>query len=202
MRVVLTRPQGRGEEFAERLRADGHEVVHVPLTRVEDGDPFPDPAPFDGVLFTSVSAVERAPDGVRWPRVGAVGQTTANALAARGIDVAVVGNGGGGELARAWGPATGQRLLLPTAERAHPALADGLRAAGAEVVTVAVYRTLPVSDPDTFVFESADVVCFFAPSAVRAFEALDVKTGASFWALGKTTEEAMANLSPKISDLR
>jgi uroporphyrinogen-III synthase len=198
MRIVLTRPEGRGEELAERLRAAGHEVIHLPLTRIEDAEPFPDPAPFDGVLFTSVSAVERAPEGATWPRVGAVGPTTAGALADRGIDVAVVGTGGGAELARAWGPAAGQRLLLPTAEQSHPALAEGLTAAGAEVVKVAVYRTLPVSDPDVFVLESADVICFFAPSAVRAFNALNVKTNASFWAHGRTTEESMDDLGPRI----
>ncbi|MGQ0612519.1 MAG: uroporphyrinogen-III synthase, partial [Planctomycetaceae bacterium] len=90
MRVVLTRPAGRGEEFARRLRAAGHEVAHVPLTRIEPDAPFPDPAPFDGVLFTSVAAVELAPRAAHWPRVGAVGPATAAALRARGLGVHVV----------------------------------------------------------------------------------------------------------------
>lgn len=191
MLVVLTRPEGRGGEFAERWRAQGHEIRHVPLTRIADGEPFPDPAPYDGVLFTSVSAVDRAPAAARWPRVGAVGAATAAALRARGIRVDVVGVAGGAALARAWGAAGGQRLLLPQAAGAHPALAAALRAGGAQVVCVPVYRTVPVAEVDTATLARADRICFFAPSAVRAFLALGVPTRALFWAVGETTEEAL-----------
>lgn len=203
MRIALTRPEGRGTELAARLRERGHEVALVPLTRIEDAEPFPDPAGFDGVLFTSVSAVERAPEGAAWAgvRVGAVGAFTAAALRERGLPVDVVGTGGGAELAAAWGPAEGQRLLLPQAERAHPALADGLRAAGAEVFPVAVYRTVALERVDRAALSAADVICFFAPSAVRAFEALGLETGASFWGYGPTTRAAMAKLSPLLDEL-
>jgi len=192
MRIVLTRPAGRGEALAERLRAQGHEVACVPLTRVEDAEAFPDPAQFDGVLFASPAAVERAPAGARWPRVGAVGATTARALSARGIRVDVVGGGGGVELADEWGPALGRRLLLPQAEDAHPDLAARLRDAGAHVTCAAVYRTVPVAEVDRPLLERAELICFFAPSAVRAFTALRVATGARFWGLGETTRAAMA----------
>ena len=57
MRIVLTREAERGDALAAELRAKGHEVSCVPLTAVEDVEPFPDPSPFDGVLFTSVNAV-------------------------------------------------------------------------------------------------------------------------------------------------
>jgi len=191
VRVVVTRPAGRGEAFLARLREAGHDVSHVPLTAVEDGAPFPDPAPFDGVLFTSASAVERAPAGATWPRVGAVGAATAEALRARRIAVDVVGDGGGAALARAWGGCRGQRLLLPQAADAHPALAAALRAAGAEVTCAAVYRTVPVVDVDRDALANADVLCFFAPSQVRAFETLGIETKAAFWAHGPTTRAAI-----------
>ncbi len=192
MRVVLTRPAGRGAEFARRLRAAGHAVAHVPLTRIEPDAPFPDPAPFDGVLFTSVAAVERAPASTRWPRVGAVGPATAAALRTRGVRVDVVGEGGGEELARAWGEARGQRLLLPQARAAHPALARALRALGAEVTAVPVYRTMTLDEVDRAALEAAELVCFFAPSAVRAYRALALPGTRHTWGLGATTRAAMA----------
>lgn len=198
MRIVLTRERERGDALAEELRAKGHEVSCVPLTRAEDGDPFPDPSLFDGVLFTSVNAAMRAPLYARWPRVGAVGQATAGVLSARGIHVDVVGPGGGKDLAVEWsasGPAVpGQRLLLPQAAEAHPDLVEALLAAGARVTVVAVYRTVPLAGVDRAPFERADLVCFFAPSQVRAFRALSVTTRARFWGHGPTTRAAMAGM--------
>ena len=191
MRIALTRPRGRNAEFAQRLRAAGHEVVEGPLTGIRSADPFPDPSGFDGVLFTSVSAVERAPESSAWPRVGAVGEKTARALQERGIPVDVIGEGGGAELARAWGDATGQRLLLPQAREAHPALAEGLR--GAVVTCVAVYETVACEDVDREALESAELVCFFAPSAVRAYVALGLRS-TQYWGHGPTTRAAMADV--------
>jgi uroporphyrinogen-III synthase len=198
VRVVLTRE--RDDTVAPRLRAGGHEVLCVPLTAVEDGEPFPDLAGFDGVLVTSANAAARAPRDARWPRVGAVGEATAAALRARGVRVDVVGAGGGKELAAAWGPAKGQRLLLPQAADAHPDLADALRAAGARVTVAAVYRTVPLEGVDKAPFERADLVCFFAPSQVRAFRALSVRTAAKFWGHGPTTRAAMQGL-PAVENL-
>jgi uroporphyrinogen-III synthase len=175
-------------------------VACVPLTAVEDLDPFPDPSGFDGVLFTSINAALRAPAGARWPRVGAVGEKTAAALAARGIRVDVVGAGGGKELSVTWGHAQGQRLLLPQAADAHPDLADALRAAGAFVTIARVYRTVPLEGVDPAPFERADLICFFAPSQVRAFRALSVTTAAKFWGVGATTRAAMAGL-PVVEEL-
>jgi len=197
VRIVLTRPRGRGETLREQLAADGHEVALVPLTEIRDGDPFPDPAPYDGVLFTSVAAVERAPECSHWPRIGAVGAVTAEALRERGIDVDVVGDGGGASLAQAWarelGNAMGHRLLLPQARRSHAAIEVALRAMGAEVDCVAVYETLPAPRIDRSALERADVIAFFAPSAVRIFRQLQVDTDARFWGVGSTTRSAMSD---------
>jgi len=194
----VTRPQARGAGFS---RPDDT-VVFVPLTRTEPGpDPFPDPSGFDGVLFTSATAAEFAPKSVSWPRVGAVGPVTAKALHARGIPVAIVGSGGGAVLAEAWGEARGQRLLLPQAAVAHAALADNLRESGAEVVVATIYRTVAEKDPDLDELRRADLICFYAPSAVRAFVALGVGTRATFWGLGETTRAAMTGLHPQIKSL-
>ncbi|MEM8886171.1 MAG: uroporphyrinogen-III synthase [Planctomycetota bacterium] len=191
MRIVLTRPPGRGEAWRRRLVDAGHEVVCAPLTEIRDADPFPDPVGFDGVLFTSVAAVERAPGGRDWPRVGAVGNTTAAALRERGIGVDVVGAGGGRELAAAWGNAMGQRLLLPQARDAHPDLELALTRMGAEVDCVPVYETFPAAEIDRAALEAAEVVAFFAPSAVRAYKELGLSTRPRYWGLGATTRTVM-----------
>ena len=204
MRIVLTRPVSRGRDLAEALAEAGHQVTHVPLTEIVDGDPFPDPAGFDGVLFTSVNAVVRAPEGAQWPRVGAVGLATAAALAERGIPVDVVGDGGGAELAQAWGDAAGQRLLLPQAAEAHPALAAALEAMGAAPARVAVYGTQPTRTIDTALLEAAEIICFFAPSQVAAFQALGIETSARVWGYGPTTQaamEGMANFLDALDDV-
>ena len=201
MKIVLTRPAGRGEDFRRRLEAQGHEVAYLPLTEIRDAGPFPDPVPYDGVLFTSVAAVERIPEAAQWPRVGAVGPATAQALHERGVDVAVVGSGGGAELAETWGECRGQRLLLPQASDAHPALEEALRGAGAGVDAVAVYETRLLGNVDLEPFRDADVICFFAPSAVRAFSALEPASNASYWALGATTEAVVREAGLPLTDL-
>jgi len=201
MRIVWARPQDRGVEVRRALEEEGHEVLCVPLTRIVDGDPFPpDLQLFDGVLFTSVAAVGRAPSGLAWPRVAAVGPATASALKARGIAVDVVGDGGGAELAAAWGYAQGQRLLLPQAYEAHPDLERILTEAGAELTIVAVYRTLPIGNVDPEPFRTADRIEFFAPSAVRAYADLNVETSATFGGVGKTTRAAMSEAGIPHSD--
>jgi len=197
MRIVLTRPRGRGDVWRERLAEAGHAVALVPLTEIRDGDPFPDPSGYDAVLFTSVAAVERAPEGVRWPAVGAVGAVTAAALEERGVGVDVVGSGGGAELAAAWtravGNLMGHRILLPQARLAHAALEVELRRMGAEVDCAPVYETLPAPRVDRAALEEADVIAFFAPSAVRIFRELRVATRARYWGIGGTTRAAMAD---------
>lgn len=201
MKLVATRDPGRGAAWGRARRAEGHEVSFVPLTRIEDAAPFPDPSGFDGVLFTSVNAVVRAPDGARWPRVGAVGPATADALRARGIpvDVAGEGPGGGRALAALWGDARGRRLLLPQAERAQPDLADALRAAGADVVAVGVYRSVPREDLDPgerAVLRDADEIRFFAGSHVRAFRGLGLRTKARLRAEGRTAQLELDRRDP------
>ena len=198
MLVVLTRPTQRAMALTGKLRKAGHAVRCVPLTGIVDLEPFPDPKGYEGVLFTSVSAVERAPFDAPWPRVGAVGPVTLAALDMRGIQVDVLGTGGGAELAEAWGDCVGQRLLLPQAEGAHPSLADGLLAKGANLTCARVYRSTPLDDVDRAVFLDADVICLFAPSQVEAFRELGVTTSASFCAYGPTTLAAMTGLGPVI----
>ena len=56
MRIVLTRPRGRGDAWGAQIAAEGHDVALVPLTEIRDNEPFPDPSGF---------FLCRAPDSLR-----------------------------------------------------------------------------------------------------------------------------------------
>ncbi|MGQ0614752.1 MAG: uroporphyrinogen-III synthase, partial [Planctomycetaceae bacterium] len=130
--------------------------------------------------------------GAQGPRGGAGGPARGGAGGARVRGGPVGGGGGGEELARAWGEARGRSLLLPQARAANPDLARALRAGGAEVTAVPVYRTVTLEQVDRRALEAAELVCFFAPSAVRAYRALGVSGTRRTWGLGATTRAAMA----------
>lgn len=159
--VVITRGREQAGELARRLEALGATVYTVPTIRFEppeDTSPLDRAAAeldrFDWVVFTS-------PNGVRFfwerlqalgfgaerlarPRVAAVGPGTAAELARRGRPPdAVPPEALTARIPAALGDVRGRRILLPRTDLAGPELAEALRAAGAEVVEVVAYRTLP-----------------------------------------------------------
>src|SRR5579864_8514480 len=91
MRLLVTRPEPDGERTAALLRARGHEVLTLPMLRIE---PIADAAlghgPWAAVLFTSTNAVRAL---AAHPRFGelvglpayAVGARTQAAAAAAGF---------------------------------------------------------------------------------------------------------------------
>ncbi len=56
---------------------------------------------------------------------------------------------------------------------------------------VAVYESMPREQVDLDALAGCDVVCFFAPSAVRAYLALGLASVPRFWGHGPTTRAAM-----------
>ena len=84
----------------------------------------------------------------------------------------------------------GRREMVGVAREAHAALADGL--VGAEATCVAVYETVAREDVDSAALEASELICFFAPSAVRAYVALALDSTPLFWGHGPTTRAAMA----------
>jgi uroporphyrinogen-III synthase len=111
----------------------------------------------------------------------------------------------GAELARALIAAravAGQRVLVPRAQDGRTDALELLRAAGAEVVEVIAYRTVPTAADDPAVVRGAELlrrgeatVCaMFAPSQVTALAAivgpLDV-VATAFCAIGETTAAAL-----------
>ena len=98
--------------------------------------------------------------------VAVVGRATADAARARGIEPDVMPDHATQEgLVEALGAVAGKRVLVATAEGARTVLADGLRAGGAEVTEVKLYRS--VAEPvDAAAVMACDWVTFTASSTV------------------------------------
>ena len=228
--VVVTRGRGGEDALSARLRALGATVRDVAAIAFA---PPSDPAPldaalraldgFDWAIFASATAAERTLarlDELGLPRtslsarkLAAVGPATASRIAAdlREPDL-VPAEASGEALARELAPhVRGRRVLLPRPAEGRPEIADGLRSAGADLVAVEAYRTVPAG-PEAFeplarwlAEGGVDVVAFASPSAVRAVVAgLGWASGALSRALiaaiGPTTSEALreAGLAPGV----
>ena len=196
-RIVLTREaQGNAPWLAE-LRRQGRAVLDLPLLRYEQ---LPAPAPaghWDWALVTSpqgarsLAAWNALPGGVK---IGALGDGTRTALEAVGLrDELGVNEPDGAALARAFlerVPAP-CRVLLPGAEGRLREPGASLRAAGCEVLEVALYRTsaVPPTELPAAPLAPGDVVFFCSPTAVRAFAAAWSERPACV-AIGATTAAA------------
>ena len=168
--VVITRPRAQADALAHQVRAIGREVVLLPLLEIS---PLPDQSEliralaglgrYAMVAFVSPNAIDAAFAHIdQWPS---------------GVTLAVLGEGSRAALARhgiAAGNATiispqdparsdsenllqtldlaalaGQQVLIVRGESGRELMADGLRAAGAIVTTVAAYRRrVPAMRPD------------------------------------------------------
>src|SRR5262249_45020724 len=143
------------EPYAAALAALGLTGVAMPVTRTHpptdrgalaralaDGR-------YDAIVVASpraAHALARATSS-QLPEVWAVGAATARALAIENVAAIVpddVVDGAG--LGRALAPkVSGKRVLVPRAEEGRDELVDILRAAGAEVVAVAAYKTVAMT---------------------------------------------------------
>lgn len=184
----------RGAEVAERLEALGARVERRPTIAVE---PPTDPEParrilarledYDLLVFTSANgarsfaqlAGKRIP--CLQPRVAAVGEATARALAEAGIAAAVVAPEARADalaLALVRDGVAGLRVLVVGPERGTGTLPAELRRAGARVDEVAVYRTVASVEAAAVARDVAagryDAVVFTSPSSFEALLAAGV----------------------------
>ena len=162
-RVVVTRPAGREGELLDALRADGHDVIHVPLVAIEPvGDSPVDVEGYDWVVLTSAtgaSELRRRMRGVP-KRVAAIGPATARAFG--GADVVASISTQEGLLAAM--PAAPGRVLFAGAEGARRLLQEAL-----DADVVVLYRTVPLA-PETW--PECDLVVLASGSAASAYAAL------------------------------
>ena len=204
MRIAVTASSGRLAGLEERLIDAGFDALRAPLVRttsLTDDGTRTAAAELLGLpwrLYPSRSAVAAwvalglgFGDGAR---VGAVGPGTASALVGAGAEVALVpadatATGLAHDLLRhPHAPRPGDAVGLVQGDRARPALADALRAAGIVVRAASVYASRSAAwSPE----EPVDAVVLASPSAVAALPAA-VGARALLVAIGPTTAAAAA----------
>jgi uroporphyrinogen III methyltransferase/synthase len=188
--VVVTRARGQAGPLTAALADAGARVLElavVALADPEDGGAALKKAArgaggYDWVAFTSANAVHRLVPllrdsrGFGPARLAAVGEATAQALAAYHLVadlVPVDGAGGAAALAAAFpDPPPGGRVLFPRAADARRALPEGLLARGWAVDEVVAYRTVAAPPPPAALcheLAGAQVVTFTSPSTVEGY---------------------------------
>ena len=168
--VVITRPRAQAQALADSVAALGRETVLLPLLEIFA---LPDQsglkraltglADYALVAFVSPNAIDAAFAHVpRWPdgvALAVLGETSRACLARHGVDDGNATIFSPLDLARSdsehllravdLASLAGKRVLIVRGETGRELIADGLRAAGALVTTVAAYRRrVPVMTPE------------------------------------------------------
>jgi uroporphyrinogen III methyltransferase/synthase len=161
-RIVVTRARAQASSLSARLRELGADVIEMPAIRLEPLDPAPlhhalaRLRDYDWLMFTSQNAVRSVWAAMRGrgldarslghARIAVIGRATADALLECGVAADVVPERFVAEsLVEALerrDDVTGRHVLLPRAADARDVLPDGLRALGAHVDVVPIYRTV------------------------------------------------------------
>jgi uroporphyrinogen-III synthase len=155
MRLLVTRPQPEARRTAVALQALGHDVLIMPMLRIEaTADVALGEGPWNAVIMTSINAARAI---TTHPRLDAllscpafvVGWRTGEAARAAGFTDVTSAEGNAAALARAVvthvKPAAG-RLLYLAGEARTGDIEDTLAAHGFVTDTVIVYRAIAASD--------------------------------------------------------
>jgi len=158
-RIVVTRAVGQETALADRLRALGHDVTHVPLVAVEPlGDDPVDVEGYDWVVLTSPNGARELRRRMRGTpaRVAAIGAATADAF-------------GGADLVAATSTQEGLLEALPEpAGRVLFAAAGGARRVLPDALRADVGSLYPPGEPAPASWPPSDLFTLLSPSAARA----------------------------------
>ena len=178
-RIVVTRARAQAGRLVERLRDLGAEVDECAVIRTEAlSGPAIDGAVYGLVCVTSPTAprllLERCGGDARalaGATIAAIGPGTAAALREVGLvaDVMAERSVAEGLLEALPRELAGVRALVACPQEARDTLPDGLRAAGAEVDVVPLYRTLADRPRHPERMLAADAVAFTSSSTVTHF---------------------------------
>ncbi len=230
--AVLTRDAADAQAYAGVLAPLGLDVVAMPVTKITaatDPDALTralDTGAYEAIVVASPRAAHELAKAIatlgdrssrrtrttmpELPDVWAVGPATKRALDIAKLPAQQPGDvRDGAELAKklvATRQVQGKRVLVPRAEDGRVEVLDILRAAGADVVDVIAYRTIPVAADDPALTEGGDLlvrggaaVCaLFAPSQVTALSSAIAARNhelaalvTRFCAIGETTAAAL-----------
>jgi uroporphyrinogen-III synthase len=217
--VLVTRPAGETDPVVGALEAAGYRVhaVATVITQPLEFAP-PDVSGYDWIVVTSASGVqglvpsplrgEGQGEGLKFgrpPRWAAVGQATARALRAAGIEPSLIPQESNGlALANALPDVQGKRFLLVRASAASPDLPERLRERGAMVDDLAAYLTTegPASSAEPLQSALTDpdlaAIVFASGSAVRGYIALGGTTSLPAITLGPRTTRVAKQLGFKV----
>ncbi len=191
LHILNTRPAHQAAELSAALRAAGATVSELPLIAIiplplsaGDARLLLDLDRYDGVFFVSANAARLGLDAIagvwpQWPHrlpAYAVGQRTARVLEAAAITATVPEHADSeGLLALpALAEVAGRRFLLCRGDEGRALLADTLRARGARVDVLPLYRReLPVAAAEQWAALAAsapDVVVLTSPDALRHWQ--------------------------------
>ncbi len=227
-KIVVTRAARQVDGLGDQLRRLGAEVIELPTIAIvppAEKHVCDDYDSYDWIVFTSVNGVDmflqrvaeekfdtRRLDNVK---VAAVGSATEAAARGAGASVTVVPSEYVAEslleAVRKVDPQLkGKRILLPRADIARSFLPDALRAQGADVTELVLYRTVKpeVSDEDLDAVVAAKpaLVTFTSSSTARNFHALlgesrinALKQTAQFASIGPLTTQTAEELGMPIA---
>ncbi len=178
--ILVTRPGGSTDPLVELLGRRGYRVYAVPTVETElvkfDAK---DLARCDWIVLTSVNGVDALTELPRGPQYAAVGEKTAAALRARGIQPAhLPPQANAAALADSLPNVEGRRIALVRASAAGDDLPEILRRRGATVEEITAYTTIegPAKSAEPMRLALADpglaAVVFASGSAVRGYIAL------------------------------
>jgi len=200
--ILVTRPRSDKDPVVGALEAAGYRVHAVPTVATQSLEfDRPDLARYDWIVVTSVAGANSLSEFPSRPLWAAVGQATARALRARGVEPALVPDEANGlALANALPAAHGKHVLLVRASAAAADLPDRLRERGAIVDELAAYLTVegPPSATEPLRAALADpelrAIVFASGSAVRGYLALGGITSVPAVTIGPRTTNVAKQL--------
>ena len=189
-RILITRPRDQAGRLQHLLEAQGADVIAIPSVEVLPPDSYADLDTalqsldrYDWLVLTSTNAVKAIAERVallgvslksfRHVRIAAIGRTTADAVAALGLPIALVPPVAVAEsLSEALLPlVSGKRVLIARAKIAREVLTEALRSAGASVTIAEAYQsTIPAASVYALaaaLAQGVDAMTFTSASSVE-----------------------------------
>ena len=219
-RILVTRSRKQAGRLSSELEARGAIPIVLATTDILEPDNW-EPldqalrnlADFDWVVFTSSNAVEALArrmeaigvqaDNLNQRRLAVVGPSTGDELkkffrAADAMPATFVAS----SVSECLGSLEGKKVLLPRGDLARPDLPLALNAAGATVLEVTAYCTVPVDEAsDLGLSDRPDAITFASAESARTAVAKLKQAGISDWlsqipiaCIGPVTAEAVIEL--------